>query len=69
MHVFLTGITWKVIKGPMFHEDVYCYFLKVDLKPWDGEEALTVNHQLYSKTVSHQQNCKKSMQNSYLIRT
>lgn len=44
-------------------------FLKVDLKPWDSEEALTVNHQLYSKTVSHQQNCKKSMQNSYLIRT
>lgn len=22
MHVFITGITWKVIKGPMFHEDV-----------------------------------------------
>lgn len=44
-------------------------FLKVDLKPWDSEEALTVNPQLYSKTVSHQQNCKKSMQNSYLIRT
>lgn len=37
-------------------------FLKVDLKPWDSEEALTVNHQLYFKTVSHQQNCKKLMQ-------